>query len=123
VCTTLALIGVGLPTAGSVAFGLAWAGVGIAFAAVAALAAQVTRGARTATGLAVATLVVGDTASATGPAWLSWLSPIGWAQQLRPYAGDRWWLLAITIGFAILVTAAAVALAASPGRARSCWAA
>jgi ABC-2 type transport system permease protein len=119
VCTTLALIGVGLPAAGSVAFGLSWAGVGIAFAAVAALAAQVTRSARTATGLAVAVLAVvyvlravGDTASATGPTWLSWLSPIGWAQQLRPYAGDRWWLSAITIGFAILVTAAAVALAA-----------
>ncbi len=118
-CTTLALIGVGLPAAGSVAFGLAWAGVGIAFAAVAALAAQVTRSARTATGLAVATLAVvyvlravGDTASATGPTWLSWLSPIGWAQQLRPYAGDRWWSLAITIGFAVLATAAAVALAA-----------
>ena len=23
------------------------------------------------------------------PGWLSWLSPIGWSQQIRPFAGDR----------------------------------
>lgn len=117
--TALALIGVGLPAAGSVAFGMEWAGVGIAFAALAALAAQLTRSARIANGIAGATLAVvyvlravGDTASAGGPTWLSWLSPIGWAQQLRPYAGNRWWALAITLGFAVAATAGAVALAA-----------
>jgi putative exporter of polyketide antibiotics len=24
--------------------------------------------------------------------WLSWASPIGWAQQIRPFAGERWWI-------------------------------
>ena len=34
--------------------------------------------------------------TASGPRWLVWLSPIGWAQQFRPYAGNRWWVLLIT---------------------------
>ena len=39
------------PLDGSVAFGLAWAGVGLAFAAIAAVAAQLTTSARTATAI------------------------------------------------------------------------
>jgi ABC-2 type transport system permease protein len=113
------LVAAGLPADGSVAFGLAWAGVGLAFAAIAAIVAQMTTSARTATGLSAAVLVfvyilraLGDTAGAGGPRWLSWLSPIGWAQQFRPYAGNRWWVLLITLGFAAAAAAGAFALAA-----------
>jgi ABC-2 type transport system permease protein len=109
----------GLPGIGSVAFGLAWASVGIAFAAIAALAAQLTRSARTATGIGAAILAVvyllravGDTVEVTGPQWLSWLSPIGWAQQFRPYAGNRWWVLLIVLAFTAVVTAGTYALVA-----------
>ncbi len=117
--TAVGLIAAGLPADGSFAFGLAWAGVGIAFAAIAGVAAQLTRSARTATGIAVAVLgfayllrAIGDTADETGPRWLTWLSPIGWGQQFRPYAGNRWWVLLITVAFALVVTAAAYALLA-----------
>ena len=44
-------------------------------------------------GLAFLLRAVGD--STTGARWLSWLSPIGWAQQLRPFAGERWWVLVL----------------------------
>ena len=27
---------------------------------------------------------------------LSWLSPLGWSLQVRPYAGERWWVLRST---------------------------
>jgi ABC-2 type transport system permease protein len=117
VLTALALIVAGLPVDGSFAFGLAWAGVGIAFAAIAGATAQLTRSARAATGIATAILgfvyvlrAVGDTADRTGPRWLTWLSPIGWGQQFRPYAGNRWWVLAITIGFTLVVVVGAYAL-------------
>jgi ABC-2 type transport system permease protein len=117
--TAVALVGTGLPAAGSLAFGLAWAGVGIAMGSVAAVSAQLTRSARAATGLATAILgavyllrAIGDTAGRGGPHWLSWLSPIGWSQQFRPYAGSRWWVLLITLGFAAAVTAGAYALVA-----------
>ena len=103
VLTAAALAAAGLPADGSVAFGLAWAGVGLAFAAIAAVAAQLTTSARTATAISAAVLAfvyvlraVGDTAGQAGLRWLTWLSPIGWAQQFRPYAGDRWWVLLVT---------------------------
>jgi polyether ionophore transport system permease protein len=115
-CTAAGLAGAGLPAAGSVAFGAAWAAAGIVFAAVAAVTAQLTTVARAATGLAGALLGVayllraaGDASSAT---WLSWLSPIGWGQQLRPYAQERWWVLPIPLAFTLLVVAVAYGLVA-----------
>jgi ABC-2 type transport system permease protein len=103
VLAALGLVATGLPVAGSVAFGLATGLVGMLFAGVAAVAAQLTQGARAANGIAAAVLggtylvrAVGD----TGPTWLSWLSPTGWALSLRPYAGERWWVVALFVGFA-----------------------
>jgi ABC-2 type transport system permease protein len=117
--TALSLIGTGLPAAGAIAFGLSWAGAGIAFAAVGALAAQVTEGARTARGIAAAVLAAayllraaGDASGTDDSTWLSWLSPIGWAQQVRPFAGDRWWVLIYLVFFAALVTVGAYLLVA-----------
>jgi ABC-2 type transport system permease protein len=119
VFTASGLMIAGLPADGSFAFGLAWAGVGVAFATIAGVAAQVTHSARTATALASATLgfvyllrAIGDTAPETGPRWLTWLSPIGWGQQFRPYAGNRWWVLLITVGFAMVTAAIAQVLVA-----------
>jgi len=117
VLTALSLVGAGLPASGAFAFGLSWAGAGIAFAAVGALTAQVTESARTANGLAAAGLAAayllraaGDATGSDTSTWLSWLSPIGWAQQVRPFAGDRWWVLGYLLVFAALVSVAAYAL-------------
>lgn len=113
----LALTGSGLPAAGSFAFGLCWAGAGIAFAATAAVTAQLTESTRAATGLAMAVLglayllrAAGDAAGATGPQWLHWLSPIGWVQQIRPYAGDRWWAGIVPLPYAAVALSVAYAL-------------
>ncbi len=117
--TAAVLMIAGLPVSGSLAFGLAWGSVGLAFAGVAALAAQVTPSARTATSLAAAVVAVVYVARAVGDAapsarlrWLAWLSPIGWSQQFRPYAGDRWAVLVLLVAFAAATAAGALALAA-----------
>jgi ABC-2 type transport system permease protein len=117
--TALGLAATGLPVDGSFAFGLAWASVGIAFAAVAAVTAQLTTTRRSATGVAVAVLgavyllrAIGDAAGRGGPQWLSWLSPVGWGQQFRPYAGNRWWVILLTLAFTVVVTSVAYALVA-----------
>ncbi|MFZ0323389.1 MAG: ABC transporter permease [Actinomycetes bacterium] len=97
----------GLPAAGSWAFGLALATTGMSYAAVAAVTAQLTIGARSAIGAALTVLAVtyvlravGDVAGdADGSAVWSWMSPVGWGQQVRPYAGDRWWVLIIPVVF------------------------
>lgn len=112
------LVAIGLPAAGSAGFGLALGGAGIAFAGVAAVTAQLSESARGANGLAGAMLGlaflvrgIGDMLGEPTPdgtsvtsLWPSWLSPVGWGQQLHPYAGGRWWVLALyPVFFAALV--------------------
>jgi ABC-2 type transport system permease protein len=116
--TALGLIAVGMPVAGSVLMGLGYACLGIAFAAVAGVTAQLSRSARTAAGLAGVVLgasylmrAIGDASAGNGLGWASWLSPVGWWQQTRPFAGDRWWVLALLLGVAVAVSALAYVLA------------
>jgi ABC-2 type transport system permease protein len=113
------LVGSGLPVAGSVAFGLAVAGTGAFFAAVAGVTAQVAAHARGANGSAVAVFglafllrAVGDASAVGGHPlrYLSWLSPLGWAQQVRAYDGERWWVLGLLAGAALGVAGGAAAL-------------
>lgn len=116
--TAVALIVAGLPSVGAMAFGASWAVAGMAFSAVAAVTAQVTSGSRTATGLGLVAVAaayvaraVGD-AGGSGPTLPSWFSPIGWSQQVRPFAGDRFAVLAIPVVFAALMVAAVFVLRA-----------
>jgi ABC-2 type transport system permease protein len=55
----------------------------------------------------------GDTSAHTdGPlAWLSYLSPIAWAQRIHPYAENRWWVGAVLLAVTALLVVAAVSLA------------
>ncbi len=108
-----------LPASGAIGFGLAEAGCGIAFAGIAAVAAQVSGTARSARGIAIAVLgviflfrAVGDSGGSHGLSWFTWLSPIGWAELLRPFAGNRWWVLALPVLVVVAGTAGAFALAA-----------
>lgn len=111
--TAAGLVAVGLPVGGSVAFGLAWGLAGLVFTAVAGVTAQVSPSHRVATGLGLAAVgaayalrAVGDLAEGD-PGWLSWLSPIGWSQQIRPFAGDRWWVVTLPLlATAVLVPTA-----------------
>jgi ABC-2 type transport system permease protein len=122
--STLTLVAYGLPVAGSLVSGAAMAAVGITFAAIAAVAAQISATSRGANGLAFAAIAVAFLLRAVGDAtgeavdgglrvisaWPSWLSPIGWAQQVRPYDRDLWWIFGL---FAVAVcglVAAAFAL-------------
>ena len=114
----VALVFLGLPAAGSAAFALAITTCSLAFAGVAALAAQLAAGARPARGIAIGVLgaayllrAVGDAAGPGGPSWLTWLSPLGWTEFLRPYAGDRWPLLALPLALSAAAVAGAYALA------------
>lgn len=93
---TAGLLTTEVPAAGSWAFGAALACSGLLFTAVAAVAAQLSPSARFARGAAFGVLAGAFTLRAIGDAGsgaLSWLSPLGWSLQVRPYAGDRWWVL------------------------------
>jgi ABC-2 type transport system permease protein len=114
------LLGYGLPGAGSLALGLSFALAGWIFAGVGALAAQLTSSAGGARGIALTVLggafalrAAGDSGGESGDLlWLSWLSPYGWTQRVRPYADEQWWVFALGLGASIAVVAAAVALVA-----------
>ncbi|HEX3591894.1 MAG TPA: ABC transporter permease [Pseudonocardiaceae bacterium] len=107
---------VGLPMGNSFVLGMALAVVGAAFAGIAAFVAQLTESARAATGLAATALGVSFLLRAVGDGgtvhWLSWLSPIGWGQQIQPFAADRWWVFALPVGLAVVTSWAAVAMVA-----------
>ncbi|MFJ2789255.1 ABC transporter permease [Streptomyces sp. NPDC087290] len=108
---TAGLAGSGAGGAGAVALALAVAGTGVLFACTAAIAAQFTESARLAKGLTAAVIgaafvlkAAGDSAADDGSSPMTWLSPIGWAENVRAYADERWWVL--------FVLAAAVAVQA-----------
>jgi ABC-2 type transport system permease protein len=108
----------GQGTTGALALGLGIAAVGMVFATMAAIVAQLTESARLARGLTAAVLgaafvlrAAGDSATDDGSSVLTRLSPLGWLENLRPYASERWWVLALFAGAVALQGAVAYALA------------
>jgi ABC-2 type transport system permease protein len=109
------LLATDIPRGGSLAFGAALACSGLVFTAVAAVAAQLSPSARVARGTAFAVLGTAFTLRAIGDAGdgtLSWLSPLGWSLQVRPYAGDRWWVLLLHVATTAVLTLVAYRLLA-----------
>jgi ABC-2 type transport system permease protein len=117
---------------GSIAFGFGLAGIGLVFAGVAAIGAQLSEFGRGASGFAVIVLGATYLIRAVGDAtqgMLSWLSPIGWAQATRAFVDERWFPLGMLaalaaglsiVGFALLGRrdVAAGILPPKPGPAR-----
>ncbi|MEU3395975.1 ABC transporter permease [Streptomyces filamentosus] len=111
------LAGQGL--AGALALALAIGGTGMVFATVTALAAQLTESARLVRGIAAGVLglafvlrAAGDSGDASGDSVLTWLSPVGWAENVRAFAGERWWVLLLIAAAVLAQTLLAYALTA-----------
>ncbi|WP_348789680.1 hypothetical protein [Leifsonia sp. NPDC080035] len=126
VATALGFLAGGLPAYGSFVAGAAVGGAGVAFLAVGLLLAQLMTTSRGANGYAAAIVLIayvlrgiGDatgTVSADGvsmvSAWPTWLSPIGWGEQMSPYVDDVWWPLLLQLAFAAVLIAAVFRLQA-----------
>ncbi len=106
VMSALAVVeGVGLTASGlaassSWAFACSTSLAGLTFAGLAAITAQLTQSARTGNVIAFAALTLSfilrgtaDIGVGSHAAWWSWISPIGWQDQVRAFAGDRWIVL------------------------------
>ncbi|MBD8079716.1 polyketide antibiotic transporter [Cellulosimicrobium arenosum] len=111
------LVAAGLAAADSFALGAAVGVTGLVFAAVGLVTSQLTEHARTASGLGLAALgvafllrAIGDVQQTHG-SWVSWLSPIGWAQQIRSFVDLRWWPLALSLALVVLLLLLASSLA------------
>ncbi|MEU4671760.1 ABC transporter permease [Amycolatopsis sp. NPDC023774] len=109
------MISAKLPADGALAFGAGTGFAGLVFTGVAAVAVQLAEYSRTANGIGtavigVAFLLRGAGDSTSDGHWLSWLSPIGWSQQVRPFAGERWWVLLLPVAATLVLGAAGYAL-------------
>ncbi len=139
--TAVLLIAIGLDPLGSLALAAAWITSGLAMAGITVIAAQLTASSRGCAAIALGTLAatyglraIGDSAQVASPPggarFLTWLSPIGWAEKVAPFGTNRFAVLAL--GIATFATAIAVAfvlldrrdlgagmIAGRPGRARA----
>jgi ABC-2 type transport system permease protein len=100
---------------GSILYSAALGALAFVFAGLAAVLAQLVLHARgvytwSLIVLAVAYVLrgVGDTTHS----WLTWLSPLGWAEKTAPFADQRWWVLAVPAVAGLASSGAAVWLAA-----------
>ena len=120
----MGMIIAGQPAVGSLVGGTSIALVGVAFTGVAAVTSQLASTTRGATGLAGAALGGSFLLTALGnmlgtvdsagmrltSAWPAWLSPIGWGQQMRPFADNLWWPAGLALLALGLTSWAAVVL-------------
>jgi ABC-2 type transport system permease protein len=104
-----------LPAGGSAYLALAIVSTAPVFAGVGAVTSQLAPTRRMATGLATGVLLVAfalrtvAAISSGGVEWLRWATPLGWVEELRPFAGPRpLVLVAPAAASAVLVVTAAV---------------
>jgi len=111
---TVGFVFAGLPTGGSAYLALATASVIPVYVGVGALVSQLAPTRRMAlelgnalVGVSLLLRVVADTSSGAG--WLHWLTPLGWAEELRPFTSSQQplALLLPLAASALLLTAAA----------------
>ncbi len=107
----------GLPVGGSAYLALAATSVVPVFVGVGALTSQLAPTRRIAlelggavVGLSLLLRVIADTSS--GAAWLRWATPLGWAEELRPFTGAQPFVLLLPIAASVLLLALAARIAA-----------
>src|SRR5215471_9667205 len=107
-----------LPVGGSAYLALATASIIPVFAGIGAVASQVAPSRRLAAeisggavGLLFLLRVIADTVAGTG--WLRWVSPLGWAEEMRPFAGARPVVLLLPVVATALLLSVAARLGAT----------
>jgi polyether ionophore transport system permease protein len=107
----------GLPLAGSAYLALATVSVVPVYVGIGALACQIAPTRRVAlelggsvVGLLFLLRLIADTA--TGLGWLRWASPLGWAEELRPFTGARPLVLLLPVAASAITIALAARIAA-----------
>jgi ABC-2 type transport system permease protein len=123
------------PASGALVGGTSIALVGVSFTGVAAVTSQLASTTRGATGIAGAALGLSFMLAALGnmlgtvdsaalrvtSAWPVWLSPIGWGQQMRPFADNLWWPLPLAVLGTALLFCLAVLLVGRRDVGRGLW--
>ncbi|WP_137119941.1 ABC transporter permease [Segeticoccus rhizosphaerae] len=110
------LISVGVPVAGSLLYAASLGALGLVFAGIAAVAAQVVLHGRGVYAIALGLLVLAYLLRGVGDVLgngLTWLSPLGWAEQTRAFGDARTWPLLLSLAVGIALVGVAVRLASA----------
>ncbi len=111
-----ALVAAGLPAPGSAFLALAVGSVTVVFIGVGAVASQLASTRRRAVELSLGVMslafvlrVVADTVGGAG--WLRWLTPLGWAEEMRAFASPRPFLLLLPAATGVVLVIVSVRIA------------
>jgi ABC-2 type transport system permease protein len=124
IAVALGFIVGGLPVDGSFVAGAATTGTALAFLGVGLLTSQLMSTSRGANGTAAAAAVlayflrgIGDATGTVDPdgvhmtaGWISWVSPIGWGENMAAYDRNRWWPFLLLLAFSAVLVAIVFAL-------------
>ena len=109
------LVAEGVPVAGSTLYAASLGALAFVFAGLAALLAQLTlhtRGVYTWGLILLAASYVLRGVGDVTKTWVTWLSPLGWAEKAAPFGPARWWALLVPLVVGATLAGAAVWLAA-----------
>jgi ABC-2 type transport system permease protein len=106
-----AAIAQGLPAEGALLMGASYTGVALVFIGISAIAGQLAQTSRGANSIASIVLgvayllraVADVNADGDTPNALSWISPIGWGQQMRSFGENLWWPFFLCLGAAVVL--------------------
>ncbi len=106
----VALVLVGVPAAASALYAASMGALGLVFAGIAALTAQVVEHSRGVYAVGLAAILLAYLLRGVGDVLqnaVTWLSPLGWQENSRAFGDQRWWPLLVPV----LVAAALAGLA------------
>ncbi len=115
VVMAVSLVAYGEEAAGAVTYGASMAALGLVFAGIAVFAGQMFRRAAGVTAVGIVVLGLSYVTRAIGAVrdngW-TWLSPLAWQQETRPFTDDlRLWPLLLSLGVALGLVLTGLALA------------
>jgi ABC-2 type transport system permease protein len=108
------LAAVGVPGPAAILYAASLGALALCFTGVALLAAQGVSHAKGVYAAGLGVLVLAYLVRGAGDAlhlWVTWLSPLGWAEETRPFGDRRWWPLVLPLGMAVGCLAAGVVAA------------
>lgn len=107
------LVAAGVDSADSIVYAASLGALGLVFAGIAAVCVQLVEHARGVYAISLGALVVAYLLRGAGAVLdnpLTWLSPLGWAEEARAFGDARWWPVLLSVGVALLLIGTAVAM-------------
>jgi ABC-2 type transport system permease protein len=107
----LGLVAIGVPAADSALYASSMAALGLVFAGVAAVAAQLVEHARGVYAVGLGALMAAYLARGVGDvklAALTWFSPLGWQEKTTAFGDARWWPLVVPGAVALALAGVAL---------------